>query len=291
MKVLLILLASYFSCHKTFAAQVKETPKAKTVELLINKGHPPFSHFGKKKVLNGVYVDIIKELSKGMKDFDIKLTPASWQKSKIYLNQGKILASLPPFYLTLKEKTSIAKTLPFFKEEISLLCNPNVKVSKKSKWPEDFNGKKIAHRWGMGWIGGREFAKLARSKKIKLYPVKKMDEAIISTMSGRNDCTLANRVEAALTIKTLIENGKYNTGELIPIKSVASYPVYIGVSPDIKKFPYRQAFITSLNEQIKKLYQSNRINDILARSFKKIGLSEQSVGYLELTKSFDYSKK
>lgn len=140
---------------------------AQTVELSGDKDYKPYSYLDGTEA-KGVYVDVLKAAFDKMPDYDVKFNMVAWKRAIALVKQGKTVGFFPPYYS--KSRLPWTKfSEPILPETTIVFAKENT-LAGKTKFPEDFYGKKVCLNKGFSpaTMGGETFDKAVKSGKIKL---------------------------------------------------------------------------------------------------------------------------
>ena len=73
-----------------FASQV--------IELVCDKGYPPYTFKGKDKKAHGVYIDVIQSAFDKIPEYDVKFKIVAWKKALSNVKKGKALGIIDLYY-------------------------------------------------------------------------------------------------------------------------------------------------------------------------------------------------
>jgi polar amino acid transport system substrate-binding protein len=240
-KLFLVLTISTF----LFAGQV--------VELAGDKSYPPYS-YSENGVAKGAYVDILKSAFSKIDSYDIKFKMMAYKKAINMIKKGKVIGFFPPYYSD--ERTTWTKfSEPILEEKTIVFAREEILKNIKS-FPKDFYGMTVCLNRGFGQevMGGVEFVKAIKSKKITLIEANK-----------NKDCL--NRIKRKIA-DFYINDQLIDISDFKMIKkgiAVKSNSGHIGFTLKTKKYPFINDLQIKIDKVIKEMKRSGEIDKMIKK--------------------------
>jgi polar amino acid transport system substrate-binding protein len=215
---------------------------------------------------SGIYIEVMKRISKRMEGYTLKFVPTPWPRVKEEIRNGVAFGFVGPYYHGHDWLYVWPYSLPIMDESVVVVCRGAVLNKDRPDWPDDYQGLIIGNNTGYDGFGGVEFRQYVAEGKITLQEVKTTKQNILMLVSGRADCYMVNRLSYAWEIKRLFESGqiKLDANSILRESLVISTDaVYMGFTDmDKGKYSFKRDFHQKFNDQIYKMYKSNEIQEI-----------------------------
>lgn len=245
------------------------------VEVLADDSYPPYSYLENNN-LKGIYIDIVKTISKDMQNFEIKIKPTPWKRALSEIENGTSFAILPPYYHIEKRPYIWPYSLPILDERVAVFCNEKVfDNSIRKNWPEDYVGLKIGNNSGFQ-LGGDAFWQAVKDGKIFLSETKSTQSNILRMALGRIDCYMNDRLSIKLEIQKLIKDGQYQPGtnhvSFLEGATISLEQGFLGITDkDDGKFSYKTQFIKEFNFKLHQLRKTGQLQKIMDNFIANFG--------------------
>jgi len=221
-----------------------------TVELLGDKGYPPYS-YEENGEAKGVYVEIIQAAANKIPEYNVKFKMIAWNRSIVLIKKGKALGFFPPYYS--QERTKWTKfSEPILAERSSVYALTKT-LNGKSNFPQDFFGLTVCLNKGFTLMtGGKEMKTAIENGDLKL-------------IYGKNNKACLGRVFRGIA-DVYINDQLIDISEFSEIKrglTAAENFGHIGFTLKKENYPYMDDFEKKFNKVIQKMKQSGEIDKIL----------------------------
>jgi len=237
---------------------------------------PPFAFRDVEGKLTGVYIEIVKRAVSRMPDYTVLFKVSPWARVKMEAKQGKTFAILPPYFhahdwLTEEEPKRPyiwPYSLPLFTQHDVVICNEQVLTTRRSIYPDDYQGLVFA-MWRGDGRAGEKFTRMAEEKKIDLRLLKDVKSVIPFLLAGRADCTVTSKIPFSWYLKQMKESGEYmeynQRGVILKEAAIIStnegYLGYTDIN-DEKNFPFKKDFSIKFDIEVYKMKKSGEIQEI-----------------------------
>ncbi len=221
-----------------------------TIELLGDKGYPPYSYV-EDGVAKGVYVDIIKEAVAQIPEYDITFKMIAWNRSIALVKKGKAVGFFPPYYS--KERTSWTKfSEPILAEKSNVYALAKT-LNGKKKFPEDFFGLTVCLNKGFTLMtGGIKMKNAIENNDLKLIYGKNNKACLGRVFRGVADIYVNDQ------LIDISEFPKIQRG-LVAAENFG----HIGFTLKKDNYPYMDDFEQKFNEVIKEMKRNGTIEKIV----------------------------
>jgi len=235
------------------------------VTVLVNDTHPPYSYVVDGKA-NGIYIEIMKQISMRMEGYRLNYKPAPWPRVKEEIKEGLAFSFVGPYYHGHDWPYVWPYSLPIMDESVVVVCRDEVLKTDRPNWPDDYLGLTVGNNTGYDGFGGPEFRRYVLEGKITLQEVKTTRQNLLMLISGRSDCYMVNRLSYAWEMKQLIESGQTKQYPRFSLKEslvISTDAVYMGFSDmDEGKYKFKKDFHQKFNNELYTMYKNNEINRI-----------------------------
>ncbi len=226
---------------------------SQTVELVCDKGYPPYSYKDGKKA-KGVYVDVIKTAFNKLPQYDVKFKAIAWKKAISYVQSGKAIGFFPPYFNKDREAWTKFST-PILTETSVVFAKEKILKGKK-KFPEDFLGLTVCMNRGfsISSVAGTKLAKMVDSGSINIKRGNTNQICLNQLKTNKADFYVNDQLIDTKNFPS-IKRGlkvKQNNG-------------YIGFTLK-DDFPYKNDLISKLNKVINQMKKDGEIDKILQQN-------------------------
>lgn len=221
MKLLLTLLVTWSISSLTFS----ET----TVTILADQSYAPYSYL-ENGVLKGAYIDIIKAASAELDEYQVDLKAAKWSKALEQVEQGEVLALVPPYHKPKLRPFIHPYSVAIITEKLVIVADKN-KITDSMTWPQSFSG------WTIGRNSGFAFGKeIEESGQVTFAEAPKMATNLIRLAKGKIDGYANDELSIFYTLKKLSKRACIQRLELLlkPPQLLVKRPVIL-VTPKHSK--------------------------------------------------------
>jgi len=237
-----------------FAVLAKEK-----IVVLADENYQPYS-FIEKNELKGIYVEILKEIGKNLKNYEISLEPIPWVRGLKMIENGEVYAIIPPYFRPV-ERPYMYYSEPILQEELVL-----VGLSKlNKKWPQDFKGNKIGINRGYSIFNDAE------KKIIKIEEANSTEDNIQKLLTGRIDFYTNDKYSILWALENLKKSKLVPSETLVKVHEIVVLRKdwsYIGYSK-FYNFSKKQEFESLVNIEIEKMKKNGKIDEIIKRYIGK----------------------
>ncbi len=258
--IMVLLLLSRLS----FAQQIE-------VNIVVNDSHPPYV-YTEEGDIKGIYIEVLKRVSKRMDGYTLTMTPAPWKRVKKLIRLGKAFAFVPPYYHGHDWLYVWPYSIPIMDESVVVVCHKDILKTPRPKWPEDYLGLIIANNSGYDGFGGPVFRKHVKEGTITLTEAKTTQQNLLRLVRKRVDCYMVNQISVQWRIKTMLESGDLTEAEKASIVEgviISTDAVYMGFTDrDQGRYYFKRDFVQKFNNEIYKMKKSGEIKGIYQEYFK-----------------------
>jgi polar amino acid transport system substrate-binding protein len=246
------------------------TAKTIDVELLLDKNFKPYMYVENGKV-KGIYVDLIKEASAIMPNFNVKLTPVNWTDGQEMVKVGNVLGLVGAFFHGHDWPYMYPYSLPIGHETVITICHQQVLEQKREKWPEDYKGLLVANVEGYdGWLN-HQVRSDENTKYVNFLEVPAIDVAYQMVSRKNVDCALFESTAFAFVVDQN-QNSKDQQSNNQPVigTQISVNPVHVGYSRKAiieNKFPYALEFQQAFDVAIFQLERSGKA-DLIRKNYQ-----------------------
>ena len=237
-----------------FAVLAKEK-----IIILVDENYQPYS-FVEKNELKGIYVEILKEIGKKLKNYEVSLEPIPWIRGIKMIEKGEAYAIIPPYYRPV-ERPNIYYSVPILEEELVL-----VGLSKLNEnWPQDFKGNKVGINRGYSIFSDAE------KKIIKIEEANSTEDNIQKLLTGRIDYYVNDKYSILWTLENLKKSKLVPSEILVKVREVVNLRKewsYIGYSK-LYNFSNKQEFESLINTEIEKMKKNGKMDEIIKKYIGK----------------------
>ena len=229
------------------------------IVILADENYSPYS-FVEKNELKGIYVEILKEIGKNLKNYEISLEPIPWIRGLKMIENGEAYAIIPPYFRPV-ERPYMYYSEPILEEELVLvgLSKPN------KKWPQDFKENKV------GINRGYSIFNEAEKKIIKIEEANSTEDNIQKLLTGRIDYYTNDKYSILWTLENLKKSKLVSSEILVKVQEILVLRkdwAYIGYSK-FYNFSKKQEFEFLINTEIEKMKKNGKIDEIIKRYIGK----------------------
>ena len=250
-------------CQSTHAADIPVT-------IYADAGYQPYSYAVKNGEAAGLYFEIVQVAFARMKGYRIVVKTVPWKRGLSMLKNGSAFALYPP-YMNLKEEPYIwPYSLPLLDEIVVAVCSPEVAVTPRPRWPEDFYGLRIGSNAGF-LVGGDKFYEAVRNGRIKLEEASDTRTNIQKLALKRIDCYINDRMSIRWTQAQLRKEGRLPaTHVAFEMAVIATEQGFLGFSDrDQGKFAHKADFLKQFNAIVYDMKRRGEIERISRDFFKR----------------------
>lgn len=222
------------------------------------KDYPPYSYVQNNE-LQGIYIDIVKEIDKQIKEFEIELKPIPWLRALKMLESGQAEAILDAWYRPV-ERPYMIYSMPIVNEEIVIFTINGKGVI----WPTDFKDKKIGINRGFATFKEED------KKMIRIEEANSTGDNILKLLNGRIDYYANDKYSVLWEISNLVKKKVITQSEANSIKTVGSLSQengYIGYRKT-SNWPKKIIFMNLVDKEIERMQQNGEIENILKKYLK-----------------------
>ena len=262
MNLSIILLCLFFLSLSAVGDEIE-------VIIYVDDAYRPFS-FSENGNAKGKYIDILKMAFSRLPDFNVTMVPIPWNRGKKMMEEGIGFGLTPVFFHGHDWSYLYPYSLPFYTEQINVICTEKVLLAPRLNWPEDYVGLGIGSVAGFDGWGGGKFRDLVKSGKINFHEVHSSEALIKMILKGRQDCILMESSAFDYEFNRLTNlagDNAYNDIKLTKGPIVGKEPVYIGYSLSAfknEKYPNAFEFRKAFDVVIYKMTNSGEIESIMA---------------------------
>ncbi|ENY73687.1 substrate-binding periplasmic protein [Aeromonas diversa] len=240
--------------------------EAKTrVEIFTDSSYAPYS-WQEGQEARGIYPDIVREVAKGMPDFELVLKPVPWRRALSMVEQGTAFALLPPYYNQDDRPWIWPYSQPLLDEEVVVVCNDKLAINTdEARFPQDYHGLRFGMNAGFS-IGGKAFWDAVAAGKIELEPAKSNRENLLKILRGRVDCTINDKLSLLAEMLTMIKEGHIALEDMSRFRQgpvVTREQGFLGYAANDKGFPFKDQFVKQFDRALHQLRQQNGIARIV----------------------------
>ncbi|MHA7000194.1 substrate-binding periplasmic protein [Aeromonas schubertii] len=240
--------------------------EAKTrVEIFTDSSYAPYS-WQEGQEARGIYPDIVREVAKGMPDFELVLKPVPWRRALSMVEQGKAFAVLPPYYNQEERPWIWPYSQPLLDEEVVVLCSDKLASNTdEARFPDDYFGLRFGMNAGFA-LGGKAFWEAVSAGKIEREEAKSNRENLLKILRGRVDCTINDKLSLLAEMLTMIKDGQLaleDMGRLRQGPVVTREQGFLGYAANDKAFPFKEQFVKQFDRALHQLRQQDGINRIV----------------------------
>jgi polar amino acid transport system substrate-binding protein len=258
MKLSIFAFLLSFSCFSldVFAKEIEVT-------IYCDDAYTPYS-YEEKNQPQGIYTKIIREAGKKLKGYKLKIIPMPWNRAMLAIEKKQVFAVYPP-YLRTKERPFIGSySVPILEETIVVYTRKELLNESRSRWPEDWYGKKIGIFLGTIDIAGTKFTNAVAENKIKMIEEKGHEINLLHLGNGKIDAYVNDRNSILYAISELKKKHKWQqASELVEAAVVSKEWGYLAFSKDDPKYPFKEDFIKKFNSAITQLQEEHKIEKIV----------------------------
>ncbi len=231
------------------------------VEIFCDKGDAPYSYVEDGEAA-GIYTEILKRAFSRMPDYEVVITPVSWEKGMRLMEEGLGFALYPPYFRP--------KTLPFMDypasvldEGYALMGSPDLKKKSLKVWPDDFKGLRV------GVPEGEPIPEMekARAMGVIFEPSDSNHSGLLKLASGQTDVYINDMNQSLWLLKQMKTNGEYDEsihGKLASLMEISKEQGYLGfTNKDKGRFGFRNDFIRKFVAEIQEMKENGEIEEIL----------------------------
>jgi len=240
------------------------------VNILVNDSHPPYV-FVEEGDIKGIYIEVLRRISKRMNGYKLSITPAPWQRVKKLIEIGKGFAFVPPYYHGHDWHYVWPYSISIMDESVVVVCRKEILDTPRLNWPEDYAGLIVANNSGYDGFGGPAFRKLVSDGTITLAEAKTTQQNLLRLIRKRVDCYMGNQISVQWRIKTMLESGDLTVAEkdsIVQAAVISKDAVYMGFTDrDQGRFYYKLDFVKKFNNEIYKMKKSGEVMSIYEEFF------------------------
>ena len=237
--------------------------KVPEIVLLGDDNYPPYSYKDKDGSLKGIYPEIIREASKKIKDYTIKLESIPWKRGLIKLDKPGNVGLFPPYFRPMERTYMWPYSLPILEEEAIVLCRKDITLPVAPNWPQDFTKFKIGLQRGFS-TGGEEFSKLVEQKKMSKFELSSIKAALKVLSKNRIQCYLNDRLSIFWTINEMVKEGELTEKDaksFIEVLVISRERGFVGYS-HLWNPEYKIDFLKKFDHAIHLMRKDGRIYEI-----------------------------
>jgi len=245
---LLIFLIFLFLNNMLFAKQ--------QVTIYGDDNYPPYS-YQKNGHAQGIYVDILKLVFSKMKNYEVTIKMLPWKRGISYLKNDEIFALFPPYYDQNRALWMLFSE-SILREEI-LIYGKKENLEGRKNWPEDFYGSTIGLNRGFTpyGMGGETFGDAIIAGKIKIEEANNTEQNLKKLERDRFNFYLYDKFLDIAAYPSIKRGMVVNTNH-----------GHLGFSIENISYKYKNDFISTFDQIMKKLKKTNEINKIIKKYSK-----------------------
>src|SRR5579863_7266598 len=237
--------------------------------------HFPYAYLEGDKPA-GIYVEIVETILARMPGYHAEITALPWKRALHQAETGGASGILPPHYFPASRPYLDLYSDPILPETPVVQCNDAALAAhgidrRKAAWPAGFAGATVAIPIGMH-MGGDLLRTTFAANGITVVVTGGVTENLRALGHGRFDCVLNDRLTVRAATAWLLK--KEPALQLKAITEVAAFPVehgYLALSgPAAPREPYRKAFLTEFNAQLRRLRAEGKLDQIVAEYLKQL---------------------
>ncbi len=226
---------------------------AETVTMVQDAEYPPYM-MATEEGAAGVYADIIHEADRRLTDFEIDLKAVPWSRALYLVRSGQV-NGIVGAYRRPEERPWVRRySVAMMQENVFVFCREGV-AGRDWSYPEDYAGLTFGNNRGFE-TPGPAFFNLVKDGRIFLSEEDNTELSLRVLHFGRTDCY----VQEKIVVDPILREHAYDN--IIPVKQIASEPVYVGYS-DQWRSETSDRFIARLNRVFLEMRQDGTIDRIL----------------------------
>lgn len=239
-----------------------------SVEVVGDNDYVPYS-YEEGDEPKGIYVEILTEVFKRLKGFDVSIRMLPWKRGLALVATGDAFAIFPPYYWPDERPYIHPYSQPLLLEQVAVYCRDNVMDRPRPNWPGDFYHLRIGNNQGF-LTPGAAFFGAVNAGLIDLNEVKDTNTGLRMLILGRVDCFVNDRRTILHELNNLQGEGVYHPRE-DPIVEAATgdghwaYLGYTNKKPEL--YPYKNEFVRQVDAIIKRMHDTGEIDRIAKRAF------------------------
>ena len=225
------------------------------VVIYCDENYPPYTYIYKNQ-LTGIYVDLMENIDKKLKDFDIVLEPIPWARAVKMLEVGQAEAIIDAWYRPI-ERPFMSYSVPMLNEEI-VITSIN---GKTGNWPKDFVGKKIGINRGFAVFKEED------KRLLTIEEANSTSDNILKLLTGRIDYYANDKYSILLEISTLVSDKVITPADAKKIKilnSLSKEDGYIGYRKT-SNWKNKNKFVEAVDNEIEKMKKNGELNAIVKK--------------------------
>ena len=234
------------------------------VTVYADESYPPYS-FVENGQLVGIYPEIFRTVFARLPHYRVQIRPIAWKRGLLLLETGQGFALFPP-YRREQERPYMSYSEPVLTEQTSVFCrNSVIENKKRSHWPDDFSGLKIALNTGFA-TGGVQFEEAVRKGKIFKDEGPGNHSNILKLMLGRVDCYINDRLSILWELRHIQNDGSQQQESIVEVLALSEEPAYLGftnVHPE--QYAFKDDFVRELNAVLLSMQKQGDIQMIVNR--------------------------
>ena len=225
------------------------------VIIYCDQDYPPYTYLEKNEIA-GIYVDLMENIDKKLKDFDIILEPMPWARAVKMIETGQAEAIIDAWYRP-KERPYMSYSVPMLNEEIVIVSTED----KIGTWPKDYIGKKIGINRGFAVF------KDGDKKLLTIEEANSTADNIMKLLTRRIDYYANDKYSILWEISALVKDKTITTSDSKKIKilnSLSKEDGYIGYRKTTN-WKNQSKFIKAVDNEILKMQKNGELADIIKR--------------------------
>jgi len=225
------------------------------VPIVGDSAYPPYA-WQDGDTARGIYVDMLREVSKRMLDFDLAIDLMPWKRALNEMETGAAVAVFPPYHHPGQRPYIEPYSVPLSIETVVTVCTPAIaRQLGKGAYPDNLIGFTVGNNAGY-MTPGEAFFALAKSGKIDLAEMRSTELNLINLALGRIDCYVNDRLAIFSELARMTKTGDWPTKAKPPVEVaiVQEEKAYLGYSkpsPYARKEELRAAIDATLAEMEK----------------------------------------
>lgn len=234
-----------------------------SVEVIGDNDYVPYS-YEEKGDPKGIYVDILREVFKRLRGFDVSFRMLPWKRGLALVAQGDAFAIFPPYYWPEERPYIHPYSQPLLLEQVAVFCRNGVMDRARPNWPDDFYNLRIGNNQGF-LTPGAAFFGAVNAGLIDLNEVKDTNTGLRMLVHGRIDCFVNDRRAIQWELRNLREEGRYDPSQH-KIEEAATgdgHWAYLGyTNKKLDQFPYKNEFARQVDAIIRRMHENGEIERI-----------------------------
>ena len=250
-----------------FSAPVSATE----IPVYVDSRYYPYSYEEDGKPM-GKFIEILRLADSRIPDFEIKIIPVPWDRGKHYMETGKGVGLVPPYYHGHDWPYLYPYSLALYSETVRAYCREDLPaLLEERSWPDGYEGVAVGNVRGYDGWGGLAFHEMVEQEKIQYFTTKSADLLVKLGMTNRFDCLLMEQIVFDTEYRSQVEqfeaSGRPYT-KLVPGPVTNVEPVYMGYSKpalDANSFPGTVDFKRAFDTELYKMHKQGEIDEIMRR--------------------------